>query len=249
MTFNVDDFRTYIGKQNEFSLSSRFQVDFAIPAFLRDSGFGDNLHMTCAMAELPGVDITPAEFRHYAFTQRIPWHVQFAPVTLTFLCTGKMIERKFFDLWMNKMIPFQTGLVEYPMSADGMDLVTTTNITIRQFGNIGEAKVNGNAGNSFRKSESGKRNSPNPNALTGEGLKGTYQTTLLDAMPLSMQSLQLDWTNENIHHLAVVFAYNKWTSDYTTEYSLDTPKGAVITDPMIKDSGATQTDTNNVSNK
>lgn len=38
----------------------------------------------------------------------------------------------------------------------------------------------------------------------------TYKTVLIDAFPVAVNQLDLDWTNENYHKLSVMFAYSSW---------------------------------------
>lgn len=205
--FNINEFRTHIGSQNEFSMASKFIVEIPIPDALSGSDVaglagpgGSTLALSCSLAEMPGVDITPAEFRHYGFIQRIPFHLSFAPITLTFLCTGKMMEKKFFDMWVNKMVQFDSGMVEYPDDTAGGRVYT--NIVVRQYDNMGN---------------------------------NTYSVKLIDAMPVSMQGLQLDWANDSIHHLPITFVYKRWTTaDIIKEpYYLQNPRSEVVSDPTV----------------
>lgn len=39
----------------------------------------------------------------------------------------------------------------------------------------------------------------------------TYRAVLLDAFPVSVNQLDLDWSSDGYHKLTVVFAYNNWT--------------------------------------
>jgi len=42
----------------------------------------------------------------------------------------------------------------------------------------------------------------------------SYSITLVDAFPISINQLDLDWSNENSHHkLAVTFAYYTWENN------------------------------------
>ena len=42
----------------------------------------------------------------------------------------------------------------------------------------------------------------------------SYAVTLLEAFPTSMNQLDLEWSTEGYHKLAVTFAYTKWTNSY-----------------------------------
>jgi hypothetical protein len=40
--------------------------------------------------------------------------------------------------------------------------------------------------------------------------KLTYASVLIDAFPLAVNQLDLDWTSDNYHRLSVTFAYTNW---------------------------------------
>lgn len=42
----------------------------------------------------------------------------------------------------------------------------------------------------------------------------SYAVKLLEAFPTSMNQLDLEWSTEGYHKLAVTFAYTKWTNSY-----------------------------------
>ena len=133
MAFNIDEFRSHLGAQNEFAHANRFDVTIAVPPFLVDQNYGRELVLSCESSELPGVDINQIEFKHYSFLQRVPHFLTFTPVTMIFLCTGKMKEKIFFDAWANGMVPFNTGLLPFTQ-----DNSISTSITINQYNNVGE---------------------------------------------------------------------------------------------------------------
>jgi hypothetical protein len=97
------------------------------------------LALQCEAGELPGIEITPVEYRHYGFTRRIPHHLNFTPLTLTFFCTGQMMEKKLFDNWMNLCIAIDgnsAGLISYREDTDG-HLQYEATIQIRQYNQVG----------------------------------------------------------------------------------------------------------------
>lgn len=68
----------------------------------------------------------------------------------------------------------------------------------------------------------------------------TYSTTLIDAFPISVNQLDLDWSNENSYHkLTVVFAYYRWEGNSIRSLVsgvVDTAIGAavdVVTDKLM----------------
>jgi hypothetical protein len=41
----------------------------------------------------------------------------------------------------------------------------------------------------------------------------SYSVTLIDAYPVSVNQLDLDWSNDSYHKLTVTFAYTKWKNN------------------------------------
>lgn len=41
----------------------------------------------------------------------------------------------------------------------------------------------------------------------------TYSVMLIDAFPIAVNQLDLDWSNDGVHKLTVVFAYTYWTNN------------------------------------
>jgi len=60
------------------------------------------------------------EYMLHAFTRRVPRINQYSAHTFTFICTGDFWEKRFFDAWVDMMVPAQTGLVNYPLGPNNM---------------------------------------------------------------------------------------------------------------------------------
>jgi len=137
--FNIDDFRSHYSKYGEVAKADKFLVQLTPPALLRTSEFGaKELTFQCEAAEFPGIDITPIEYRHYAFVKRIPGHLNFTPLTLTFYCNGEMVEKKFFDVWFSACIARMgqaAGTVEYRLDDTGTPNYET-DIKIMQYDQV-----------------------------------------------------------------------------------------------------------------
>lgn len=114
MAFKITNFLSNLQDQAETSRADKFDVMIVIPNKLTSLMGMETLSLVCEATELPEVGINPIEFINYGFVQRIPFHLTFAPIALTFICTGKMKEKIFFDTWVNNMIPFNNGLIYYP---------------------------------------------------------------------------------------------------------------------------------------
>lgn len=136
MAFNVNDFLSNIENANEVAKADKFDVVFALPQQLTGPFGPMQLALTCEASELPGIDITPIEYRHHAFIKRIPHHITYSPVTFTFYCTGQMLEKQFFDMWADFCIPKATGLVNYRLDNLGNPQYESS-ITINQYDQTG----------------------------------------------------------------------------------------------------------------
>jgi hypothetical protein len=209
MAFNVNEFRNHFGKYEDFAKTDKFEVWIAVPNALSNSSiFGvRELIFQCEAAELPGKNINMIEYRHYAFTNRIPHFINYGEMSLTFYCNGKLEEKKFFDAWFESMIPTNSGLVNYQSNEEGSQNYSTR-INIRQYSQVSDDQ--------------------------GQP-KLIYECALIDAIPTSISPLSLNWGEDSVHRLQVSFAYKKWTStsgvsdhnsqsNAVTNYSNDVPK-------------------------
>jgi hypothetical protein len=136
---DINTFRQHFSKYNEVSKSDKFNVHIPIPKQIQGtSSFGTKeLSLQCEMAELPSRDLQVVEYRHHAFTKRIPHMNQYNHASFTFYCTGDLLEKLLFDRWINYMVPAEgddVGLVRYPQ--DEADTLTyESDILVNQYDN------------------------------------------------------------------------------------------------------------------
>jgi hypothetical protein len=139
MTFKIDDFLSNINGQKEIAKAYRFDVQFVkmptAPGIMKISDGARGLSLLCENAELPGITVSPIEFLNYGVPQKIPGNISFQPISLTFICTGKMQERIFFDSWVNSIIPISNGLLIYPDDNNSQSKAT---IKINQYSGAGD---------------------------------------------------------------------------------------------------------------
>jgi len=74
------------------------------------------LALQCEAAELPGRTLETADARVYGPSYKIPYRMQYAETTLTFICTNDFYERKLFERWMDAIIPPDTNNPRFPKS-------------------------------------------------------------------------------------------------------------------------------------
>jgi len=151
---------------------SRFDVEIPVPLKLVSyRNTGQRLTLRCESAELPSRTLATAERKIYGPTEKYPYLTTYNESTFTFIVSDDMLEKKFFDAWMDLINPRSTFNIAYKK-----DYVT--NITINQY-NLQNKKQ--------------------------------YSVSLNEAFPLSVNQLDLDWSNETSYHkLSVVFAYYTW---------------------------------------
>lgn len=111
---DINSLIAHYAKYGDAAKTDKFDVNISLPSNLAAGDFrSGELALQCENAEIPNVDIVPIEYRHYGFTRRIPHHLQYSPLSLTFYCNSEMTEKKLFDSWINLCIPNADGLVQY----------------------------------------------------------------------------------------------------------------------------------------
>jgi len=180
MAFNVNKFISHFDAQDGFSKSSKFDVLLNVPASLMNMGTSEQLSLQCEAAELPGYTLNTIDNKIFGAPTPLAGTPSFGDVSLTFICAGNLWEKKFFDAWLNNIIPKQTYLVNYKMNY-------VTDIVIRQY-------------SEFMPLDSEKNNKPHV----------TYACTLINAFPVTVNALNLNWGTDEIHRLIVAFKFDRW---------------------------------------
>lgn len=122
--FNINNFIQNLNQHNETARTDKFDILLIPPAAvaayagLSPAAAGRGFNLQCEISELPGRDIQVTEYITHAFVRRVPHMNQYGAANFTFICTGDFWEKKFFDAWLDMMVPAQTGLVNYPLDAN-----------------------------------------------------------------------------------------------------------------------------------
>jgi hypothetical protein len=157
--------------KSDFSKPSRFEVTIPkIPGGLNSTK--TNLMYRCESAELPSITYATLEQKFGSNPiEKYPYQVQFNDLSLTFIVGSDMDEKKFFDSWMELIVPSSTYNMNYKEKY-------VTDVRITQFDSTDIP---------------------------------TYAVDLMDAYPITVNQLDLDWSStESYHKLTVVFAYTYW---------------------------------------
>lgn len=88
-------------------------------AITKDHAITRSLALQCELAQLPGRSFATVDNRVYGPVQKYPVNTTYQDMTLTFICTNDFYERKFFDSWMDSIIPRDTNNVRFKKGIDG----------------------------------------------------------------------------------------------------------------------------------
>ena len=143
MPANISEFMSSFTK--DLARPNRFEVDISVPDGLRPSLGGlingqditdeDTrlLKLRCETAELPSKTFTTAEQKFGSNPiEKYPYHTTFNDLTLTFIVSGDMQEKRIFDKWMNKIMPSINFNPQYKYNNSTPNYVSTIRVT--QFG-------------------------------------------------------------------------------------------------------------------
>ena len=108
-TFNPDTLRSLIGNRGGFATTEKFEVIFGdIPSGL-DIAVNRDLQFLCENVALPTKSISANEKFIYGVAYQMPYRQAFQELSMTFLLTDDMAQKKFFDAWQKKIIDPDTG--------------------------------------------------------------------------------------------------------------------------------------------
>lgn len=151
------------------------------------------LTLQCDQASLPGYNLNTVEQKIYG----APWTIaatpgDYPPLELQFICAGDMWERKFFEDWM-----------EFIMPKGGER--TTFDTTVRNMVNAdGASRAAGSA--TYR----------NEYISTIQVIQfhdtgiPSARYTFEEAYPVALNPQPLSWGDDGIHRLSVTFKYTTW---------------------------------------
>ena len=172
MAGSIADFKASFNK--DLARPSRFDVNIPIPiGLLPYREIGRTLRMRCENAELPGRSISTTTMKIYGVEEKFPYQTTYNDISLTFIVSDDMAEKKFFDAWLNWINPTINYNLKY--KAD-----YAVPLTVNQYDVKNEL---------------------------------SYSVTMLDAFPIAVNQLDLDWSSDGHHKLTVTFAYTSWRNN------------------------------------
>jgi hypothetical protein len=109
----------------------------------------------------------------YGVEEKFPYMTSYGDLSLTFIVSDNMSEKKFFDAWLNWISP----TINYNLKYKGDYAVA---LRINQYDIRNEV---------------------------------SYSVDLIDAYPIAINQMELDWSSDGHHKLTVTFAYTSWRNN------------------------------------
>jgi hypothetical protein len=110
MTLAINEYISNISGRGGISSPAKYKVSFGGPG---PGGDDKNVSIMCNVSALPGKSIQTIENRHFNNPFKLPYAAIYNEITFTFLSTLGFSERRFFSIWMNKVVHPETGLIGF----------------------------------------------------------------------------------------------------------------------------------------
>ena len=111
--FSPQTFKDIIAGRGGLATTEKFEVIFSdLPTGL-DNSVNRDLQFLCENVALPTKSLSAGEKSIYGVTYQMPYKVAYQELSMTFMLTEDMAQKKFFDEWQNKIIDPNTGNLNY----------------------------------------------------------------------------------------------------------------------------------------
>jgi hypothetical protein len=138
MSATISTFLSSFG--SELARPSRFDVTITIPLSLANTVAvsTEKLSFRCESAQLPSRSLATIEQKFGSNPVELyPYQTNYGSSQLTFLVSGDMAEKKFFDSWMDLVMPTNNYNFNYKYDGSNQNYVTT--IKINQYDATGKS--------------------------------------------------------------------------------------------------------------
>lgn len=147
-------------------------------------GFQEVLRLRCEASELPGRQLVTQDAKIYGPTYKVPYQSLYQEITLTFLETGTLFIRRFFEKWMDQIFNSSTNLSDYPDQWQ-------TECQLLQYDMTGA--------------------NTSKDRTYGYGLDRIAIWELHNAFPIAINQMPVSWNEDNFHRTTITLAY-QWYS-------------------------------------
>lgn len=191
---SLTNFWSNLNKYSDIARANRFDVLINPPKTLAGRDVGGLF--SAEATELPGKSLNVFERKDYVITEKMPMQTLYSEINITFL------------LWSNERNSIDTGL---PQKRFFDDWIQSINFSPTD-SSVGNAAYNFNYKNEYA-STIEIRNYD----VTGYGTSSpgsiSHKIVLVDAYPIAVGSVGLNWAEDGIMRLPVTFAYTRWYRD------------------------------------
>ncbi len=200
MAGSIAEFKSSFSK--ELARPSKFDVNIPIPlGLIPYRGTSRMLTMRCENAELPGRTIATTSMKIYGVEEKFPYMSSFNDMSLTFIVSDDMKEKKFFDAWLNWINPNSSFNLKYKQDYS---------VALR----INQYDVQNQV---------------------------SYSVDLIDAFPIAVNGMDLNWSADGYHKVTVTFAFTSWRDNSLQTLAMDFLEN-VISDSMFRSTADLRTD-------
>lgn len=190
----VDRFLAHYAVHRDFSKASKFEVLIHLNEnLLRTLGSGYDLRFQCEAAELPGYNFDTVDGLVYGAPYAVAARPVFGDLKLSFICTGDMWEKRFFDKWQDFILPKKDYLARYRDEYVGnIDVVQYYETVDPIYGEIV------------------KEGLPDNRTNYNYGPELSYRARYHEAFPSSVDAIPLNWGDDAVNRLTVSFKFRHW---------------------------------------
>lgn len=188
MTGSIANFWAKLNDYSDVARSNRFEVFIDTPQTLlgRDTSADPDTAFSAESTELPGKSLNVFERKDHVITEKMPMQTLYSEITINFL------------LWSNKKNLVDSGLPQKRFFDDWMQTINYSPTSER----LGNAAYLFNYKNNY----STKIRIKNYDVLDSI----SHEIVLIDAFPISVGSVGLNWADDGVMRLPVTFAYTRW---------------------------------------
>jgi len=113
-SFSPDTLKAIIGNRGGLATAEKFEVIFSGNGVQNlDTSVNRDLQFLCENVALPTKSLSAGEKSIYGIAYQMPYKMAYQELSMTFMLTEDMAQKKFFDAWQNKIIDPDSGNLKF----------------------------------------------------------------------------------------------------------------------------------------
>lgn len=116
MGLKISELQNAISLGRGVTSAAQFQVKIQFPSALKVASepfASENMSIYCQAVGLPGTQVVTTELPVYGSPTKMPYGLVYQDLTLQFICTNSMAQRKLFEEWRRLVVDPTTNYVNY----------------------------------------------------------------------------------------------------------------------------------------